>query len=147
MTLNDLSVAKLISRGLVERLTDDEQAQLQNYLDASEQSRSFAELSAQIQRILSGAKLTQADPQLDKFARQANSSHAEEPVAQDAEPGPGLSQMSRARIARRLAEEMHADADTSDSISERDRSDYRMVAEEGTNYERETDLKEDDERN
>lgn len=147
MTLNDLSVAKLISRGLVERLTDDEQAQLQNYLDASEQSRSFAELSAQIQRILSGAELTQVDPQLDKFARQANSSHAEEPVAQDAEPGPGLSQMSRARIARRLAEEMHADADTSDSISERDRSDYRMVAEEGTNYERETDLKEDDERN
>jgi hypothetical protein len=98
--MNDQSAAKLVTRSLSLQLSATEQAQLEDYLASSPQTRDFANLSEEIQRVLS-----------------ADSEH-------HAEPGPGLSQLARLRIARNL----------NAALSQTDPSLNRRVAEDGQDY-------------
>ncbi|MFO0939936.1 MAG: hypothetical protein U0930_04145 [Pirellulales bacterium] len=168
MDCNDISIAKLISRGLVEPLSAEEQSQLRDYLCSSKTSQKFAELSAEIQMILASTDIAQADPLLRSFLADVKrsppsdeGSHGKgggEGGYDDMEPGPGLSQLSRARIARRLAEEMQAESDSSETIqSEYDRTDDkrresdrfggRRVAEDETKYRGNNDQRDNNPRN
>ncbi len=147
MTLNDVLAAKLISRSLVERLTDEEQAQLHDYLITSEKSQKFAELSTQIQRILAGEEFDQPVELLAQSVQPDNPTASSEVIKSALEPGPGLSQLSRARIARRLAEEISAGSSSDTDPSEYDRPGRRMVAEDETTYRQDGEPEQDDESN
>lgn len=85
--MNDQTAAQLISQSLFEPLTDAEKLTLEQHLAASPQSQQYAKLSALIQNSL-----------VDEAEY--------DDASDDAIAGPGLSQLARARIAKRIEIEL-----------------------------------------
>lgn len=104
--MNDQLASELINRSLSEPLSGQELAELQQYLAQSIQSQQYLQLSQKIQQIL-----VQAD-------------HA-------GESGPGLSQLARSRIAKRLAVELaerHSESDGDVRWAAEEKNDYQIRA-------------------
>jgi hypothetical protein len=103
--MDDQKALELINRRLTEPISEHDQAELELHVADSPEVRKYLELSQQIQTSL------EAQPS-------------------DAESGPGLSQVARSRIAKRLAIETAAPSkDSIDSTGQ-----VRRVAEDKTNY-------------
>lgn len=85
--MNDQTAAQMISQSLFEPLTDAEKLILEQHLAISPQSQQYAELSALIQNSLE-----------DESGYDDNSD--------DINDQPGLSQLARARIAKRIEIEL-----------------------------------------
>ncbi len=117
--MNDQTAAQMISQSLFEPLSDSEKLILEQHMAKSPQSQKYAELSALIQNTL-------ADDEYDDTSN--------DPIAE-----PGLSQLARARIAKRIEIELlRLGSETSDSQGERL---IRRVAEDSEGY---TQSKDDD---
>ncbi len=117
--MNDQTAAQMISQSLFESLSDSEKLILEQHMAKSPQSQKYAELSALIQNTL-------ADDEYDDTSN--------DPIAE-----PGLSQLARARIAKRIEIELlRLGSETSDSQGERL---IRRVAEDSEGY---TQSKDDD---
>jgi hypothetical protein len=111
--MNDQTAAQLISQSLFEPLTDAEKLTLEQHLATSPQSQQYAELSALIQNSL-----------VDE------SEYNDTSDAAQAEPG--LSQLARARIAKRIEIELlRLGTELDDS---RLSSSQRRVAEDSEEY-------------
>lgn len=85
--MNDQTAAQLISQSLFEPLTDAEMLTLEQHLATSPKSQQYAELSALIQSSL------------------VDESEYDD-TSDDASAEPGLSQLARARIAKRIEIEL-----------------------------------------
>ena len=125
MTLDDRTAARLISQNLVEPISPEQQRLLSEHLSSSEKSRNFEDLSRQIQHVVQGASPTSG-------SGGQRSSRTEPEAMQEVqdsleEPGPGLSQLARIRLAKRLSEELQ----TKEKPFQQ-----RQVAEDGTEYRR-----------
>lgn len=85
--MNDQTAAQLISQSLFEPLTDAEKLTLEQHLATSPQSQQYAELSALIQ---------------DSLVDEAEYDETSDDIPAE----PGLSQLARARIAKRIEIEL-----------------------------------------
>lgn len=100
--MNDQTAIELINRSLSEPLNAQEKADLQLHLANSPNAQQYLNLSEQIQKSLD-SQASQLEP-----------------------AGPGLSEIARSRIARRLTTEL--------SASQADPSERRRVAEDRPDY-------------
>ena len=111
--MNDQTAAQLISQSLFEPLTDAEKLTLEQHLATSPQSQQYAELSALIQNSL--VDETEYDHTSD-----------------DTPAEPGLSQLARARIAKRIEIELLR---LGSELSETQNNSFnRRVAEDSQEY-------------
>ena len=111
--MNDQTAAQLISRSLFEPLTDAEKLTLEQHLATSPQSQQYAKLSALIQNSLVD------EAEFDE-------------TSDDIPAEPGLSQLARARIAKRIEIELlRLGTELDDS---RLNSSQRRVAEDSQEY-------------
>ncbi len=121
--MNDQTAAQLISQSLFEPLSDTEKLILEQHLATSPQSQKYAELSALIQNSL---------------VDEAEYDDSSDDASDGASDGPGLSQLARARIAKRIEIELlRLGTELGDSQRERP---LRRVAEDGEGYTQSNDI-------